>query len=242
MEPTILSARRAYEYKIDDLRLSLLSSANVIQYLQELVNGSFAQAGSPPPTFGNVLPTYPPGIVVGLGTIVLDAETQVALRSFNVEPTRLVFDVAGPSSAIEFVFDLVKSGLSSLVAPDGARAIGEYVNIRDYSEIRWSGGSGYLSRLITPPVLAVLWSHLGTYLEHEGRAFVPSLRINMPIATSMYSGQGTSESESMFIDLRFGTTIDEGVLFTAAPLRSDDHIALVQDLMGVLTSEGPGIG
>jgi hypothetical protein len=52
----------------------------------------------------------------------------------------------------------------------------------------------------------------------------------MPLAGSDYSGDGTPEHETFTIDLRAGTPVDDLEIYSAAPLPSDKHFALIKEL------------
>lgn len=234
MDAVIISARRAYDFRIDDLRLSLLSTANVLGYLQEVYGTTVSQIGSPPPLFGDVLQTYPPGVMVGLGTIPIDENTEVALRSLHIEATRIVVDVAGPSSAIDVLFDRLTRGLETLRAPDGAPAIGTPFRTYDSSDIRWPDGPWSLDLLVNPVLLPLLRGHFDDYVTRDQRVSVPSLRLNMPRGAAPYPGQTIRDHEALYIDLRSGTAEDDRVVISTAPLDTEAHLALIAQLGEVL--------
>ncbi len=136
MEQTkIISARRAYEFHPDDVRLSMLSLAAVRQAIQQSFSFEVAQIATPMQTFGPILNTIPPGLVFDFGNTQTPEGDPTPLRFLHIEPSRLVIDVAGPSSAIDFTFEHLWNVLSEVESPDGSPLIGEPHRIRDYSEI-----------------------------------------------------------------------------------------------------------
>src|SRR6266700_7860827 len=131
----ILTSRRAYEFHIDDLRLSALSTRLAQEQIQNLFQFQTAMMGSPAPTFGDVPATYPPGFVFDIGVWISPDQQLVPIRFLHFEQRRIVIDVAGPSSAITAIFDRVREFFSVLHAPDGSPVVGEPERILDYSEI-----------------------------------------------------------------------------------------------------------
>lgn len=237
MTATILSARRAYEFKLDDLRLSLLSSANVVSWFQESFVASGAQIGTPIPTFGEVAQTFPPGIVVVLGSIAIEGKESVPLRALNFEANRIVIDVSGPSATIDVVFERLKIGLEDLKTQEGVPAIGTPVRQRDYSDIRWPAGTWDLDRLVNPPVLQALRGRFPSQPGSDARMSVPSLRLNMPRVAEPYPGQGTPDYEAVYIDLRSGTDAEDRAVFSSAPLATDAHLDLIEQLSEILGAD-----
>src|SRR6185503_13027993 len=117
-EIKILSSRRAYEFRQDDLRLTMLSTKMVQQQFQELFQFQASMMGSPSPTFGDVPATYPPGFVFDMGVWVSPEQQPVPIRFLHFEQRRIVIDVAGSSESITAIFEQVKSFFSALHAPD----------------------------------------------------------------------------------------------------------------------------
>ena len=237
MTASILSARRAYEFKTDDLRLSLLSSANVVSWLQEFFSASGAQVGTPVATFGEVAQTYPPGVVVALGSVPIPEKEAVPLRALNIEATRIVVEVAGPSATIDIVYERLTNGLEDLKTQDGVPAIGTPVRQRDFSDIRWPAGNWDLDRLVNPPVLKALRGRFPDQAARDARMSVPSLRLNMPRTVDPYPGQGTPDYDAVYIDLRTATYPEDRAVFSSAPLATDAHLELIEQLGQILKAD-----
>src|SRR5437764_371982 len=100
----IITGRRAYEFRPDDLRLSLLSTKIVQEQIQQLFQFQTSAMGTPAPMFGDVPVTYPPGFVFDVGVWLSPDEQLVPIQFLHFEQRRIVIDVAGSSIAIPHIF------------------------------------------------------------------------------------------------------------------------------------------
>src|SRR5258707_6483877 len=93
----LLTSRRAYEFRPDDLRISMLSTKPVQEQIQQLFQFQTAMMGTPIATFGDVPVTYPPGFVFDMGVWISQDKQIIPIRFLHFEQSRIVIDVAGPS-------------------------------------------------------------------------------------------------------------------------------------------------
>src|SRR5260221_5979497 len=96
----LLTSRRAYEFRPDDLRISMLSTKPVQEQIQQLFQFQTAMMGTPIATFGDVPVTYPPGFVFDMGVWISQDKQIIPIRFLHFEQSRIVIDVAGPPVAL----------------------------------------------------------------------------------------------------------------------------------------------
>lgn len=225
----ILTARRAYEFRPDDLRLTMLSVAQIYQQIQQVFGFQVAQVATPMQTFGPVPSTLPPGVVFDFGGTQTPDEVPTPVRFLHIESTRIVMDVAGPSSAIDWSFQQLQGMLAEVRAPDGSPVIGEPVRVRDYSELSVRYGFG-LEELVGGPLFDVAKEMLG----EEGRDVLPLGIKFRAVAPSEEPNPGDiagiSSSRGHQIEYRAGTRLEEEAFFSAAELSTDRHIAWLKAL------------
>jgi hypothetical protein len=226
-----LTARRAYEFEPDNLRLTVLIAARVNQQIHEFFDFQAAQIGTPAPMFGPVPITIPPGIVFDYGTTQTGEGSPAPIRFLHFEPQRIVVDVAGPSSAIDWTYERLRDMTAELRAPDGSPAIGEPSRVVDYSEItaRFSFG---LEKLISEPLRAVAQR---TFVgDDKDQKVVPvsvrfqATRPSDRIIPGEIGAGGLSRGQ--MIDVRAGTRLEDGIYFSATNLSTDEHLAWIEAL------------
>lgn len=225
----ILVARRSYEFQPDDLRLTVLTTAEVSRQVQDHFSFQMLQVATPLQTFGPIPITMPPGLVFDYGTTQTPEYEPAPIRFLHFEPQRIVVDVAGPSSAIDWTFERLQLILEEVRAPDGSPAIGEPASIREYSEIsaRYSFG---IEEIIGGPLL----DHAGETFGGKGltvmplgikfRAVEPSAAVHPIEIGSMSFSQGS------FVELRAGTSPEDKTFFSAAELPTDEHLSWLEAL------------
>src|SRR5215467_7175347 len=99
-EPTILTARRSYEFTADAIRLSALSTMQVQAHVRASFSFQSSAVGTPMPTFGPIVGTTPPGVVFDWGTFTSEDGSLTPIRFIHFEPTRVVIDLSAHSSYI----------------------------------------------------------------------------------------------------------------------------------------------
>jgi hypothetical protein len=231
----ILSSRRAYEFRQDDLRLTMLSLKPVQQQLQDLFHFQVSAMGSPSPTFGDVPATYPPGFVFDMGVWVSPDQQPVPIRFLHFEQRRIVIDVAGPSSAITAIFEQVKNFFSSFHAPDGASVIGEPERVLDYSEIT-ARYPFSLDALIAEPVRKLL---KGVFPEgnDEHNAMLSTFSVRVcPVDKELANVPSLTDIRSLSFTLRAGTQPQDHIYFSSAPLDSEMHLRYLHEFDATISS------
>jgi len=234
----ILSARRAYEFQLDDLRLTLLSVAEVRQRIEASFTFQASEIGTPMETFGPVPKTLPPGLVFNWGAVPFPEGAITPIRFLHFEQRRVVIDVAGPSSAIDLIFEHLRQILADLRAPDGTPAIGEPVSKMDTSEI-----VAHLdfpqAALLPPAVRAVFERMLGASEGNGANVPMPMLRVHGAASGKEYAGTPTRTHQVFSFDLRAGNLPEARIYFSSAPLDTDAHLAYLRELESALSHSSP---
>lgn len=234
----LISSRRAYEFRMDDLRLTILSLPAVQESVKKLFGFSGVEVGSPAPTFGPVQPTLPPGLVYYTGAWVSDDKQLVPIRMLTFEPRRIVIDVVGPSWTIDPLFVLLRKSLQSLIAPDGSPAIGEPERTRDFSEISISFPLDPLA-LIAPSAKEIFSHATLAADDRAGAVVVPILTLQVQGANEEFPGIAPLSGTSLQLAPRAGSRLEEHVYYSAAPLPSEAHQTYLVELQMALGIANP---
>jgi hypothetical protein len=230
----ILASRRAYEFRPDDLRLSLICTVPARDAIQNLFSFASAQIATPMAIFGDVAQTIPPGAVFNFGFITLEEGKPTPIRLLHFEPTRLVIDVAGTSDAIDQVYARISELLSDLQGPDGTAAIGEPIRTMDYSEATVHL-AGEPSRLLSPTLLDAL---VNLRVFPENQVPVPAIRIAMQALEEVYPGSSITATAppAVILEIRVGTAPEEGAFFSGAAVDTEIHTAYLSKLADSFTT------
>jgi hypothetical protein len=232
-EIKILSSRRAYEFRQDDLRLTMLSTKMVQQQFQELFQFQASMMGSPSPTFGDVPATYPPGFVFDMGVWVSPEQQPVPIRFLHFEQRRIVIDVAGSSESITAIFEQVKSFFSALHAPDGSPVIGEPELVLDYSEIT-ARYPFSLDRVIAEPVRKLLQDALPEKVD-TSHILVPTFSVQVySVDKELTNVPSLNEIRALSFALRAGTRPQDRIYFSSGPFDSETHLRYLHELSASL--------
>lgn len=231
----ILSSRRAYEFRQDDLRLTMLSTKLVQQQFQELFHFQASVMGSPIPTFGDVPATYPPGFVFDMGAWISPDKQIVPIRLLHFEPRRIVIDVTGSSTSITAIFEQVKNFFSDLRAPDGSPVIGEPERILDYSEITAQYPFS-LEVLIAEPVRKLLKGVLPES-DNAHNEMVSTLSVQVcPTNDELANVPSLNSVHILSFALRAGTRPQDHTYLSSAPIDSETHLCYLHKLDASLSS------
>lgn len=234
----ILAARRAYEFHSDDLRLAVLSGAEVREKVEQRFGFQIAQVARPIEIFGPVGDDIPsgsvfdsPGVVFDLGAVSSPEGWTVPIRFLHFEPRRIVVDVAGPSSAIDLVFDELRRIADTVKIPDEVPVIGAPERELDYSEVTARFGFD-LDRLFCEPFLALARRTFSG--SEEGATIAP---VGVKFQKAEPSGEiGPSQigafrfSKGQLLELRMGTHPRDRAYYSAAELPTDKHLAWLESL------------
>jgi hypothetical protein len=231
----ILSSRRAYEFRQDDLRLTMLSTKPVQQQFQDLFHFQTSAMGSPAPTFGDVPATYPPGFVFDMGVWISPDQQPVPIRFLHFEQRRIVIDVAGSSSSIGAIFEQVKNFFSDLRAPDGSPVIGEPERILDYSEVTAQYPFS-LDAFIAEPVRKLLKGVLPEGNDTRN-AMLSTFSVQVySVDKELASVPSLTDFRSLSFALRAGTRPQDHIYFSSAPLDSETHLRYLHELDAIISS------
>ncbi len=225
-----ITARRAYEFRPDDLRLSMLSIKPIQDEIQKLFNFQSSSIGSPMRTFGEVQLTIPPGLVFNMGVWVSPGNQLLPIRFLNFEPRRIVIDVGGSSEAITPIFERLQQFLAGLKAQDGSPPIGKPESILDYSEI--SARFPFpLDAIVSPPLRQLLSRII------KERVLVPTLVTQSFPGGQVLSGTANIGDHHAFtLAPRAGNRIEDHKYFSGAPLDTEAHLSYLNELEAALTS------
>jgi hypothetical protein len=219
----VVSARRGFDFVIDDVNLLMLSTPAVQSAMRESFGFSNVAVGQPPPTFGPVLPISGPG-GVGLesGAATIDKHV-IPIRFIYFEPTRVVIDIGAPSSFIDPVYQQVRKILDAFPSADNQPVLGKAMSVNDQSEISFRTTID-LSAAMPSGFLAIFMRY-APRLSPEVK-WGASLALQ-PIRPSEAYGL---QPVQFGIETRLGTTPDQQVLYSAAPLDTDRHKKFLIDL------------
>lgn len=229
---TVISARRIFDFKFDDLRLSMLSSATYKAQLQELFHFASAVVRTPPATLAPVVSMDPPGLTFSMGEWVDPRDGRlVVVRHIHFEPIRLVIDVAGPSEWIDPIYATVRAWADSIQVPDGGPCIGEPFAVSDLSELTATLDVP-VSSILQPGVIRALRKGLP---DDEGGAelqIVPALSIRfVPKGSDFLPGPAPA---AFLIEHRSAVPVEEGRWYSHAMLDTQRHL----EVLAALESSG----
>jgi hypothetical protein len=225
----ILTARRAYEFRPDDLRLTVLSVAEIYHEIQQFFSFHVAVVATPQPMFGPIPNTLPPGVVLDFGTTQTSEGVPTPMRFLHFEPRRIVIDVAGPSSAIDWTYEQLQRILAEKKAPDGSPVIGEPEMVREYSEISVRYDFGFES-LLGGPLIELARETFGD----ETHSVLPlglKFQAVEPDATVSPGEIGAGRnSRGNALELRMSTRPEDRTYLSVTELPTDLHLAWLEAL------------
>lgn len=222
----ILSARRAFEFAPDELRLTVLTNASFLQHFQAEFDFGEAAIDRPSQTFGPVPETSPPGLVFAYGSVKLGAMA-VPIRYIHFEAQRIVIDVAGPSESIVPIYRAIRSMLEDAKAPDGHPVLGDPIHTLDYSDL--------VMRLDLGPTAALMGEIGRLYVEASGESgdgedliAVPRWDVHVrPVDAPFHP---VPAHQQFRLALRPGTAPTDCRFVSGAPLDTDAHQAFLERL------------
>jgi hypothetical protein len=224
----VLSARRAYRFPVDSIRLSMVCTPTVQARMQEAFAFHALQVAQPPTFFGPAAPTSPPGLVCAVGGVQAGEEI-VPLRGIYFDSERVIIDLAAPSSHCDGVLGMLRTVLAEFHAPDGGALLGEPLGFEDQSEMSLSADVD-TARLLRPS----LASYFEQRIPFDQRLAV-SVQVRPGPPTEPFPGSGVIPSRYT-LEMRAGARADDHKWFSAAPLDSDAHLAYLRE---VFSDHGP---
>jgi hypothetical protein len=232
----LLTSRRAYEFRPDDLRLSTLSIKPMQEQIQQLFQFQTAAMGSPMVTFGEVPATYPPGFVFDMGVWISEDKQIIPIRFLHFEQRRIVIDVAGPSSAITAIYEQLRHFLSELQAPDGSPIVGEPERVLDHTIISAQFPFS-MEALFAPPLRKLLARVISANASSKDLALVSTIVTQKhPAEQEIAKLASPEEGYAFTFGLRAGTKPEDRIYLSSAPLDSDAHLSYLNELEAMLRS------
>ncbi len=219
----LLTARRAYEFQPDEIAFAFLLLPQSRAQVQSALGLQMANTGIVAGLFGPVQ-LGQQGILFQSGSISQDGQT-IPIRLLQVEPTRIVIDVAGPSSAIEAVFAQLKEALQGVKTADGHDVIGKVARVRDYSEVSARFGFA-LADLFPPRVFEAFRLGIGS----DDLSPLPTISFEGLPAGQAYGGSLDAEGTTLRFALRSGYKPEDHVYYSSALVGSEAHVVYLRRL------------
>jgi hypothetical protein len=228
----LLTARRAYEFRPDELRLSVLSTVSVQAKIQQTFNFQTAAMGTPVSLFGPTELTGN-GLAFTSGAFAKGKEQLTPIRFMHFETNRIVIDVAAPSAVIDDVYAALLSALGDIRSPDGSPAIGRESRRLDYTEIT-AHFAFPIEALFAPGVADLLARGVAVDKDRASSQAVPSVYVQKANTETPFAGM-SSDSTVLRFAVRQGFAPEERIYFSAAPLPSDAHLKYLRSLEALLS-------
>lgn len=232
---SLFGSRRAYEFLPDDLRLTVLSAIQVYEAIRTAFAFQAMGIGTPPPTFGEVPQTVPPGLVFQTGMMTTGEGAIVPIRALHIEPRRIVIEVVAPTLAIDPVFARLCEVVNQIQVVDGIRAIGTPQSTRDYSTL-----SAHIpaapGATLSPRLVDVLRRSLPESEGPDDLTLVPTIYVQWRRRNEPFGGPIGPEGGATELALRVGTTPDQHIYFSGAFLDSEHHEQYLSELAAALSA------
>lgn len=230
---TILSARRAYEFPQDSVRLTAVTTTRVQDLIQDEFSFQQVKLGPPAPIFSPVKETNPPGLVGIFGQAILQRGEFVPIRYISIDATRIVVDIAGPSAAIDEVYRRLLDLLGGVHLAGEIPIVGEPERTRDHSE---------LSARLSGPSYAMLARSLRDVFPQsfrdadvpKGATLLPTIQIQMMLPNQEYVGLLPPNTALL---VRAGTRPDDHVFVSGAYLDTESHRDYLERIDAALMAE-----
>ena len=223
----ILSARRAYEFPQDALRVSALATPAFTQTANQRFGFQFGSVATPMVTFGPVENVFPPGAVFNVGSFS-DGRATTPIRFIHVEQRRVVIDVAGPTSAADAVYEAFRELANAMVLSVDQPAIGDPIGHLDWSDISHSGA--LRTELLFSDAVT---QALNNFIPKADLQFLePGIRVWPAEETDTYAGD--SDVRVYKLETRSGTSPRERVIYSGAPLPTSDHEVFLRHLLDAM--------
>ena len=218
----IISSWRAYLFRGDDIRLSMLTTPQVMEALDTAFNAEELSIQTPPSLFRRHRLTNPPGLVLSHGSWVGPDEEGVPVRAIHASADQIVISIAGPSKYIDLIYDRLVTVVNQIPAPDGGSIIGHPVETKDRSVVsfRLQG----LTELLRPPALM---SAVKTVSGLKGD-LVTAVRFVPWPGSEDYDVDPTLRHREFALEPLSGWPPELGAFRSIAPLPSDEHLSYLE--------------
>lgn len=234
---TLYASRKAYDFRPEGIRLTVLSMPTVQERIRQVFAFQASALGTPQPTFGDVPATLPPGLVFNLGIYTRPSGQVVPIRLLHIEPRRIVIDIAGPSSDIDEIFTRLWESIENVVAVEGGSAIKEPYRVSNYSEVVLRLRIRATS-LVPSPLLQVAQTAWRGATGADQFALVPAVTLIPQDPREDFLGVPTEPGNRVIqIAPRQGYPLEEQMYFSVAPLDSDRHLAYLSQLEDAFDKE-----
>lgn len=230
----IIGARRAYEFRQDDLRLSYLAQPSVIDRMKQVFAFQEANVDRPMPTFGPIPPTLPPGVVFDFGSCELEAGVRVPIRFIHFEARRIVIDVAGPTAVIGPVYERLRAVLREDVMPDGSSVLPDHASIREYSELTVQLPPS-VDRLFNRGLMEIVRDVLDAGEPGQNTFIAPAIQFRVQQFDREFP-RAVDTHAMLRIEPRAGARPADNDYFSAAPLSTDRHAEVLANLAELIAS------
>jgi len=239
----VLTARIGYEFTLDDLRLSMLCTNAIMQQIADAFQFRMFGVATPQATFGPVPNSLPAGAVFQLGTWVIPDNSQIVpIRFLNIELQRIVIDAAGPSSVLDGIYNRLREAVSPITAPDGSPIIGEPSHTLHFSELSITLPFG-LDSILTPSVRTLLTRYLPNAETSDSVTLTPSLEVRGHSDREPFSGAlAAGDGYTITLSPRASISPDQHVVYSGAPLETEQHIQFINELVALLSPTVPKEG
>jgi hypothetical protein len=226
-EVKVLAARRVYEFRPDDLRLTVLSTPAIRAKIQSEFAFQQAVMGAALPLFG-AIDVSGQGLTFASGSISEEDGQITPIRFLQIEPTRIVIDIAAPSKGIDTIYRRLVHAVGNARVPDGSSAFGKPTQHSDYSEL--SARLDFpISAIAADGLPGVLQGVVGTKSEIAMTLYIQTLAPGEP-----YPGFPTQEMAILRVAPRQGFPLAERVYFSSAPVETDRHLKYLTELESTL--------
>lgn len=233
----ILTNRKGFEFATDGICLPVIATRPIMDHIQQLFQFQLVTIGSPMPTFGEVLNTFPPGVIFDHGVAFLAEKHMIPIRFLHFDSQRMVIDATGDSAAINTIMKQIVDLVNEVQTSSGEPVIGKPEQTLNYSELS-AQFSFPLDTLLVPALRQVLQKALhGPESEKEGQNNPPlALTFTLsPLAPSNSDPSKTTPIPFTFTT-RTGTQPEEHIYFSSAPLDAETHTAYLNELETALTA------
>jgi hypothetical protein len=234
---TIITASEAFNYPPDHVRLSYLITQNVQRRIQQAFQFQQAAITQPPATFGPVELTNPPGLVYEWGEWSEDG-LLIPIRVLHIESRRVVWQIAGAHTHfIDAIMRHLLDTCATSLTAEGKKILEPWAGTQWFSELSFTLDIAPDTWHRSFPLLQLIDDAIYTVIPPEKKT-LPAVTVFNYRPDDVFPGEYRPWHGSKFtLTLRAGTSIADNTYYSAAPLQTDAHIALVQRIEKYLQTQ-----